>query len=147
MVITIRAVQRAVAVAYGVSVDDLLIDASHRAVRARHVAMFLARAVTGKGFSQIGRAFNRDHATVIYACRRMADEAQDDPSFAQRLEALSAAIVSGADPALLADRAEMVDAAIDGVLVSLKASLKAAAARKPAAMLHALAGILETLDG
>ncbi len=35
---------------------------------ARQLAMRLARELTGKSYPEIGRAFNRDHATVIHAC-------------------------------------------------------------------------------
>ena len=36
-------------------------------VTARHLAMRLARELTGKSYPEIGRAFNRDHSTVIHA--------------------------------------------------------------------------------
>jgi chromosomal replication initiation ATPase DnaA len=36
-------------------------------VAARHLAMRLARELTGKSYPEIGRAFNRDHLTVIHA--------------------------------------------------------------------------------
>lgn len=50
-------------------------------VRARHVAMYLAREVTGAGFKVIGRAFEgRDHATVISAWRKIGAALDDDPA-------------------------------------------------------------------
>jgi hypothetical protein len=39
----------------------------------RRVAMMLVRE-TGASFPEIGRFFNRDHTTVIYACRTAAEE-------------------------------------------------------------------------
>jgi hypothetical protein len=45
----------------------------------RHLAMHLCRRITGKPFAVIGTHFNRNHASVIYACqlveRRMARDA------------------------------------------------------------------------
>jgi hypothetical protein len=35
---------------------------------ARQLAMRVAREMTGKSYPEIGRAFNRDHTTVIHAC-------------------------------------------------------------------------------
>ncbi len=42
------------------------------AVRARQVAMYLAHTVLGKGPTEIGRRFNRDHSTVSHAFRIVA---------------------------------------------------------------------------
>jgi len=37
--------------------------------RARHAAMYLAYKTLDKSTTQIGRFFNRDHTTVLYAIR------------------------------------------------------------------------------
>lgn len=41
-------------------------------VKARHQAMRQIRAETNLSTSEIGRLFNRDHSTVIYACNHKA---------------------------------------------------------------------------
>lgn len=43
-----------------------------RVVRARAVAMYLAREITDCSLHEIGRAFRRDHTTVLAAHRRVA---------------------------------------------------------------------------
>lgn len=50
-------------------------------VRARHVAMYLAREVTGAPFEAIGKAFEgRDHSTVMLAWRKIGLALADEPS-------------------------------------------------------------------
>ncbi len=50
--------------------------------RARQIAMYLAREMTGASLNQIGRAFGgRDHSTVSYACQKIKDDADSDPRF------------------------------------------------------------------
>jgi chromosomal replication initiation ATPase DnaA len=38
-------------------------------IEPRHVAMRRIRAELGYSYPQIGRLFNRDHSTIIWACR------------------------------------------------------------------------------
>jgi len=48
-------------------------------VRARSLAMFLARKWTEQSYQQVGNYFgNRDHTTVLHACRKMETELKDD---------------------------------------------------------------------
>ncbi len=42
------------------------------APQARQVAMYLAHIVLGKGPTELGRRFNRDHSTVGYSIRTVA---------------------------------------------------------------------------
>ena len=60
-------------------------------VEARHMAMFLAREITGYSQIRIARALGRtDHTTVRHACRRMRDRMRSDPALANRLLAIKA---------------------------------------------------------
>jgi len=50
--------------------------------RARQIAMYLAREMTGASLNQIGRAFGgRDHSTVAHACQKIQKEMGVDPRF------------------------------------------------------------------
>lgn len=60
-----------------------------RVVRARGVAMFLARQLTGNSLETVGRHFgNRDHTTVLHACRKTESLIEEDPSIRQAVEDL-----------------------------------------------------------
>jgi chromosomal replication initiator protein len=58
--------------------------------RARQVAMYLARELTGASLNQIGRAFGgRDHSTVAHACQKIEKLAGTDPAFRGALRDLT----------------------------------------------------------
>ncbi|MCB9513934.1 MAG: chromosomal replication initiator protein DnaA [Candidatus Krumholzibacteriia bacterium] len=73
-------IQRVVAQRFDVSVD--LLKSSKRSsfvVLPRQVAIYLARDLTEKSLSEIGREFGgRDHSTVLHACRKIAKQIKDD---------------------------------------------------------------------
>ncbi len=61
-----------------------------RVVRARGVAMFLARQWTGKSLEQVGRHYGRrDHTTVLHACRKTKELMATDPAIRQAIDDLS----------------------------------------------------------
>jgi chromosomal replication initiator protein len=77
---TVREIQERVCAAYDVSMDALLSASRAQPVAsARQVAMYLARELTGVSLPAIGRAFgNRNHTTVMHACKRTAERIADD---------------------------------------------------------------------
>jgi chromosomal replication initiator protein len=57
---------------FGVTVEDLKGKSREaRIVNARHVAMSLMRVFFECSFADIGKVFNRGHATVMNACKRV----------------------------------------------------------------------------
>ena len=68
---TVREIQERTCEAFGVSMDVLLSSTrTQPAALARQVAMYLSRELTGATLPTIGRAFgNRNHTTVLHACR------------------------------------------------------------------------------
>jgi chromosomal replication initiator protein len=61
-----------------------------RVVRARGVAMFLARQLTTSSLQNVGRHFgNRDHTTVLHACRKTESLLDTDPSIRQAVTDLT----------------------------------------------------------
>jgi chromosomal replication initiator protein len=69
---TIQRIKEVVARVYGVTADT--IDGDSRLpehVRPRHMAVHLAREMLGLGYSELGRAFKRDHSTIHGTCKRM----------------------------------------------------------------------------
>jgi len=82
MPVTIHDIQRLVASRMGATALDL-VSARQASARPRQVAMWLARHTTPASFPAIGRAFgNRDHTTVMQACRRVDALMAADPAFA-----------------------------------------------------------------
>lgn len=73
-----------------VSAAELRGKDRHKSIAyARHVAMFVARRVTGESFPEIGRAFGRDHTTVMAGVARVRGlVARDAPtaSLVMRIE-------------------------------------------------------------
>lgn len=78
--VTIDNIQKVVAEYYGIKPAD--INAKSRKanlVRARQVAMYLAKELTNKSLPEIGSLFGgRDHTTVIYAHRKVTSERNTD---------------------------------------------------------------------
>lgn len=82
----VRAVQSAVAAHYGISLAALLSpNRSRRIAHARQVAMWIAREELRRSFSEIGRAFGRDHSTVAHAVETVSALAQTEPVFAAEI--------------------------------------------------------------
>ena len=106
---SIAAIQRHVAARYGLAVGDLTSARKERhATRARHIAMWLARALTHHGATKIGTAFGgRDHSTVAAAWRGLERRMATDADLKEEVEALRVAILAAgcaqadtADPTL-----------------------------------------------
>ncbi len=61
---------------------------------ARQVAMYLSRSLTDSTLKAIGNAFGgRDHSTVIYACELISKKMSADPSFREKIDDISAALL------------------------------------------------------
>ncbi len=93
-------VQTVVAAQYSLSVAELV--SPTRAARVawpRQLAIHLARELTGASLQAIGEAFGgRNHATVLHACKRVAERLADDQQITTELDALATAVADqGAD--------------------------------------------------
>lgn len=95
---SIAAIQRHVAARYGLAVGDLTsARKERRATRARHIAMWLARALTRHGATKIGTAFGgRDHSTVAAAWRGLERRMAADAGQKAEVEALRVSILAAA---------------------------------------------------
>ena len=58
----------------------------------RHLAMYLLHGVLGISFFQVGKKFNRDHTSVIYAVSKIDEKIKKDEKFAQLIDDISKAI-------------------------------------------------------
>lgn len=73
--VSIENIQKTVAEYYKIKVADLLSKRRNRFLaRARQIAMTLAKELTTHSLPEIGAAFgDRDHTTVLHACRKIKD--------------------------------------------------------------------------
>jgi len=66
-----------------------------RIVQPRQFAMYLCRKYTNASLKDIGRAFERDHTSVIYAIDVVERRTVERPQLRYELEALAARFNSG----------------------------------------------------
>jgi chromosomal replication initiator protein len=87
---SVEDIQRAVCSHFSFSNAELLSKDRHKSVAfARQVAMYLCRQRLKCSFPELGRAFgNRDHTTVMSACRRVESLRQQDPQVNAHLQAI-----------------------------------------------------------
>lgn len=143
MTVSIADIKALAAQEYGTTVTE--IDSRRRGddVReARHVAIYLARLLTGRSTPALGRAFDRDPSSIWAALARMERRVAEDPDLATRVQRLIE-ILSG-DPAQVADlaAAALAGSTIRAATQAAVADIVAALARDPMgtlARLHAAA--------
>ncbi|MBA4783654.1 MAG: hypothetical protein H2045_10610 [Rhizobiales bacterium] len=103
-------VKACVAATLGFKVEALEGDSRAKSLtRARHIAIYLTRKMTWQSCPQIARAFgNRDHTTILHACRKIEAAIDHDPDFAAFTEHLENSIVLWTKNKPTPDRSVMV---------------------------------------
>ncbi len=83
--VTLENIQKTVAEYFKLRVADLLSKKRTRSIaRPRQIAMALAKELTSHSLPEIGDAFGgRDHATVLHACRKIAELKESDTRIAE----------------------------------------------------------------
>ena len=67
-------IQKTVCAYYDISIQDLNGKSREQHIAiARQVAVFLCRKLTDCSATEVGRTFNRTHATILYACNTIYD--------------------------------------------------------------------------
>lgn len=93
--ITIDAIQKKTAEWF--KIDTVMMKAKKKTAHiaaARQVGMYLSRSLTDNSLKAIGADFGgRDHSTVIHACDTVSKKMADDPSFREKIDRLSAALL------------------------------------------------------
>lgn len=67
-------------------------DRRRRPTWARQVAMAVARNMTSNSTTQIGRAFERDHTTVVSGCRVVEERTAANPHLCEELREIMAKV-------------------------------------------------------
>ena len=95
--LTCAAIQRSVAEAFGVSVEELVGQGRPQSIaEPRQVAMYLCRRMTRASLDTIGASFNRNHSTVVHACKAVRGTRSVDADFKARVDGIVRAL--GRDP-------------------------------------------------
>lgn len=82
-------IQKIVGDYYGVSLPELLGRARQkRLVRARQMALYFCRIYTEKTMVELGRLFQRSHASVVHALQTLERDRKTQPRVAQELHLL-----------------------------------------------------------
>lgn len=92
--LTCADIQKAVCAHCDVRMEDLLGTGRTRDIAIpRQIAMFLCRKLTSSSLPDVGRAFNRQHSTVLYACTTVQDLFKgNDPQTVATLKSIAAAL-------------------------------------------------------
>lgn len=142
---SIARIKEAVATYYNLS--PLVMSSARRArnlARPRMVAMFLAKELTVRSLPEIGRAFgNRDHTTVMHACRVIGELVERDQRIAYDVRHLRAVLSQGAPFAVI----DGVDSVIRSAMNALTDRLLTQARRDPLRLLQKLAAIVKVAQG
>ncbi len=78
---------------FKVSLEDMRSRSRKRTIAfPRQVAMYLARKYTEESLADIGRAFNRDHSTVMYAIKSVSSQVVKSSSIGAQLEILGSKV-------------------------------------------------------
>jgi chromosomal replication initiator protein len=94
--VSIAEIQRTVAEHYSVSIPELTsATRTSRVAWPRQVAIYLTRQLTDSSLHAVGDAFGgRNHATVVHACKRVADRLSVDEHSAAEVRELAGALKS-----------------------------------------------------
>lgn len=89
-VVDTQHVQKEVAKRFNIELSELKGKCrSQDIVTPRQVAMYLGRELTGLSLPALGKAFGRDHSTVLHACRKIEEKIARDKAFAALITELS----------------------------------------------------------
>lgn len=93
---TVARIAKLVAADFDVPLDELRARTRRKGtVLPRQCAMFLARELAERSLATIARYFGRrNHATVLYACRRIQQQISENPSLRQRLDRLRQSLLA-----------------------------------------------------
>ena len=93
--VTIENIQRSVAASFDVRMADMTSKCRTQNIALpRQVAMYLCRTLTSASLPEIGAAFGKTHATVLYSYRSVHDRLGRDIQFKQTISQVSKKLLS-----------------------------------------------------
>jgi chromosomal replication initiator protein len=92
-VITIEHIQRKVSEFFSLKLSDMRAPTRTKSVALpRQIAMYFARQLTHASLTEIGRAFDKDHTTVLHGVTKIEALVRDDPKFKKTVDALGESV-------------------------------------------------------
>jgi chromosomal replication initiator protein len=92
-VITIEHIQRTVSGFFGLKLTDMRTRTRTKAVAfPRQVAMYFARQLTHASLTEVGRAFDKDHTTVLHAVTKIEAMIREDAKFKKTIDTLAESV-------------------------------------------------------
>ncbi len=89
-IITIEHIQRKASEFFGLKLSDMRATTRSKAIALpRQIAMYLARQLTHASLTEVGRAFDKDHTTVLHAVGKIQALIQEDPKFKKTVDTLA----------------------------------------------------------
>lgn len=93
--LTIEMISDLIARQFKVSVSDMKSRSRKKSLAfPRQIAMYLCRKYTDDSLAEIGRAFNRDHSTVMHSIKKVTSLSARDTSVSAQVELLSGKVKS-----------------------------------------------------
>jgi len=78
---------------FGFSVGEILSGRRRRPLtRARQAAMWICHEVTARSFPELGRAFRRDHTTIMHGIRLVPQHMAADPEWREKVMSVLAEV-------------------------------------------------------
>jgi len=94
-VVDIENIKKSVAKHFKIDMKDFTSKKKNHSISwPRQIAMYLVNELTDFSLPEIGRAFNRDHSTVVHARDQIKKEIQENPFFAAEINQVIADIKS-----------------------------------------------------
>jgi chromosomal replication initiator protein len=92
-VITIEHIQRKVSEFFGLKLTDMRARRRTKAVAfPRQIAMYFARQLTHASLTEVGRAFDKDHTTVLHAVSKVETLIRQDAKFKKTVDTLAESV-------------------------------------------------------
>ena len=92
-VITIEHIQRKVSEFFGLKLADMRARRRTKAVAfPRQIAMYFARQLTNASLTEVGRAFDKDHTTVLHAVTKVETLIRQDAKFKKTVDTLAESV-------------------------------------------------------
>jgi len=93
--ITIEHIQAKASAFFGLRLADMRAKGrTHAVAFPRQIAMYLARQLTHASLAEVGRAFGKDHTTVLHAVDKIQTLLQEDPQFKKTIDTLTHAVTT-----------------------------------------------------